>query len=75
MNRTEQIRLAAEREAEPFARAILRARQLARPSYLLRDGRLELLDDGLDPASRELVAECEAAINDIHARALELSHP
>lgn len=72
MNRTEQLRLSAEREAEPFARLILRVRQFERPSYLLRDGRLELLDDGLDPASREIVAKCKAAISDIHARAFAM---
>jgi hypothetical protein len=69
--RLAELRLSAEREAEPFVRLALRASSLARPSYVLKDGRLEMIDDGLDTVSRSLIAECNAMIASIYARAYE----
>jgi hypothetical protein len=69
--RLAELRLSAEREAEPFVRLVLRASSLARPSYMLKDGQLEMIDDGIDPASRSLIAECKAMIASIYARAYE----
>ena len=71
INRLAELRLSAERDAEPFVRLILRASSLARTSYVLQDGHLEMIDDGIDPASRSLIAECNAMIASIHARVYE----
>jgi hypothetical protein len=72
INRLAELRLSAEREAEPFVRLILRASSLARPSYVLHNGRLDMIDDGLDTVGRSLVEQCKAMIASIHARACQI---
>lgn len=58
-------------EARPFSDLIYQVRLFERPKYILCDGVLSLLDDGLSQQQRAVIRQCEEWISEIHKRALD----
>lgn len=57
-------------EARPLSDLIYQIRLFERPKYILCDGVLSLLDDGLSKQQRAVIRQCEEWISEIHKRAL-----
>lgn len=68
--RLRAAQMQAIEEARPFADLIYQIRLFERPKYVLCDGVLSLLDDGLSKQQRAVIQQCEEYISEIHKRAM-----